>query len=78
MHHLTTGCIKDPANLLVGLRAADIGVREFQNMLTVSMLLILLSHLCKKGQGAPLGQFLHLAFTLGFYTLIFFLDTVDL
>ena len=40
-HHLGRARIIDPARLLVGLGAADIGVREFQDVLVVGVLLIL-------------------------------------
>ena len=41
--HLVRGGIIDPTRLLVGLGAADVGVREFQDVLVMRVLLILSS-----------------------------------
>ena len=46
MCHLARCGIEDPANLLMCLRAADVGVRQLEDVLTMRMLLILISHWC--------------------------------
>ena len=53
VNHFAARRIKDPANLLMGLRTTNVGIRKLQNVLAVSMFLILVSHLCIPGQGSP-------------------------
>ena len=59
VNHLRRGRIKDPANLLMCLRATYVSVRKLKNVLAVSVLLILVSHGLYAITRVPLmGQFL--------------------
>ena len=59
--HLVCSRIRDPASLLVSLRATDIGIGQLKNMLTVSMFLILVGHCVYQGKGPPHGSIFILA-----------------